>query len=214
MNKEERAEKIIEQLGNEYPDANGTNLNYETPVQLLVATILSGQSTDEIVNEITSDLFQDYKTAEDFVEMDRQELENLIYSSGYYRNKAKWIQECCKRLVEEFDSKIPRDIKKLTDLPGVGRKTANVVLSEGFGIQQGIAVDTHVMRLAGRLSISDSDRREKIEKDLMELIPSDEWYHFSNLLITHGRKVCGARNPNCVKCVISKICPSAFSFNP
>ncbi len=148
MDIQERVLKILGMLREEYPDFDGTMLKYKNPVQLLVATILSAQSTDEIVNGITADLFQKYETAEDFAEADREEFERLIYSLGYYRNKAKWIQECCTRLVEEFDSKVPRNIKDLTSLTGVGRKTANVVLSEAFGIQQGIAVDTHVMRLA------------------------------------------------------------------
>ncbi len=212
MENSERVSKILERLNNEYPDLNGTDLNYETPVQLLVATILSAQSTDKIVNRITSELFKKYKTAADFANIEAGELEDLVYSSGYYRNKSKWIHESCKILVEEFNSEIPKNIEKLTTLPGVGRKTANIVLSEAFGIRQGIAVDTHVMRLVKRLGFSNMKRREKIEKDLMELLPSDSWYEFSNLLIAHGREICKSVKPKCEECVISEYCPSAFSF--
>lgn len=213
MEKRERIIEIMEILNKKYSDVNGTVLNYENPIQLLVVTILSAQSTDEIVNRISSKLFQKCETAEDFVEIDREKLENLIYSSGYYRNKAKWIQECCKRLIQEYDSEVPQDIEELTNLPGVGRKTANVVLSEAFGINQGIAVDTHVMRLAKRLGFSEKEEREKIERDLMHLLPSKKWFEFSNLMIAHGRRFCEAKNPRCDGCGIVDLCSSSFSFD-
>jgi len=157
MNDEERVLKVLGQLEEEYPNANGTNLEYDSPVQLLVATILSAQSTDATVNKITTKLFKEFKEPEDFADADREKLEELIYSSGVFRNKAKWIQECCKKLVEDYNSEIPRDIDELTKLDGVGRKTANVVLSEAFGVYQGIAVDTHVMRLTKRLEFSNEN---------------------------------------------------------
>lgn len=213
MKKEKRVDKIFKRLREEYPEPNGTEINYENPVQLLVATILSAQSTDETTNEITSKLFREYKTVEDFANAEREELEELIYSSGFYRNKAKWIQESCQKLVEDFGGEVPRDIDELIELKGVGRKTANIVLSDAFGINQGIAVDTHVMRLSKRLSLSEEDYREKIESDLMDLIPQEDWYNFSTLLIKHGRRICESRNPDCEGCIISDLCPSAFSFD-
>ena len=213
MKEEKRIWKVMNRLRKEYPDADGTSLNYENPVQLLVATILSAQSTDETVNKITENLFDRYQEAEDFAKADREELEKSIYSSGFYRNKAKWIIECCRKLVEDYDSKIPEDIEELTQLKGVGRKTANVVLSEVFGVRQGVAVDTHVMRLTKRLGFTEEERREKIEQDIMELLPTSKWYEYTNLLIAHGRKVCEAKNPKCGACVVSDFCPSAFTFD-
>lgn len=212
MNDEERVLEVINQLKEEYPNANGTELKYSSPVQLLVATILSAQSTDTTINKITTKLFKRYKSPEDFATAGREEIEELIYSSGFFRNKAKWIQECCKKLIEDYDSEVPQDIDELTKLKGVGRKTANVVLSEAFGIYQGIAVDTHVMRLTKRLEFSNENVREKIERDLMDLVPKDLWYKYTNLLIAHGRRICEARNPKCSECIISELCPSAFKF--
>lgn len=213
MKNEEKAVEILERLEEEYPEATGTELGYENPLQLLVATILSAQSTDVTVNKITPELFKKYETAEDFAEADREEIENLIYSSGYFRNKTQWIQKCCKKLVNDYDSKVPRDIEELTKLPGVGRKTANVVLSDAFEINQGIAIDTHVMRLTKRLELSSKKSRESIERDLMDLLPADRWHDYTNLLIAHGRQVCDAKKPKCGKCVVSDLCPSAFSFD-
>ncbi len=213
METRKRLSKILRVLEKKYPNAKGTNLDYENPVQLLVATILSAQSTDETVNEITSELFQKYKTAKDFADAEREGLEDLIYSSGFFRNKAEWIQESCRKLVEEYGGDVPQDIEELTKLKGVGRKTANIVLSDAYGIVQGIAVDTHVMRLTKRLEFSDKENRENIEEDLMRLVPQEDWYRYANLLITHGRQICEARNPKCDVCTISDFCPSAFSFN-
>lgn len=213
MKNEEKAVEILDRFKEEYPEATGTELGYENPLQLLVATILSAQSTDVTVNKITPELFKKYETAEDFAEADREEIEDLIYSSGYFRNKAKWIQKCCKKLVNDYDSEVPRDIEELTKLPGVGRKTANVVLSDAFGMNQGIAVDTHVMRLTKRLELSSKKSRESIERDLMDLLPTDRWHDYTNLLIAHGRQVCDAKKPKCGKCVVSDLCPSAFSFD-
>ncbi len=208
-----RLEKILNLLRKEYPEADGTDLSYENPVQLLVATILSAQSTDETVNKITPELFKKYKTAKDFANANREDLEKLIYSSGFYRNKAKWIQKSCKMIVDKYNSKIPEDIDELTKLKGVGRKTANVVLSEVFNMKQGIAVDTHVMRLSKRLKFTEKEERNKIERELMNLVPRESWYEYTNLLIAHGRSICEARNPKCRKCIISEYCPSAFEFD-
>lgn len=213
MDDDERILEILKKLREEYPEAQGTALSYDNPIQLLIATILSAQSTDEIVNRITPDLFERYKAVEDFAEADRQELEKIIFSSGYFRNKAKWIQKASKKLLTDYNSEIPRDIEKLTKLPGVSRKTANVVLSEAFGITQGVVVDTHVQRLSRRLGFSTEDDPQKIEKDLMDLLPKSRWGEFSTLLIRHGRKVCDALNPRCEDCIISSLCPSAFTFD-
>ena len=202
-------EKVLELLKGKYSESNGTNLHYENPVQLLIATILSAQTTDQRVNEIVSELFQKYKTAEDFVQIDREKLENLIYSSGYYRNKAKWIKESCKILVDEHSSEMPENIEELTELPGVGRKTANIVLSEYFGKNQGIPVDTHVKRLSQRIGLTDHKNRDKIEKDLMDKLEKDRWYELSNLLIKHGREICQSQSPKCEECEISPLC---FSY--
>lgn len=213
MDDEERVLEVLKKLREEYPETHGTALSYDNPIQLLIATILSAQSTDETVNKITPKLFKRYKTVEDFAEADRQELEKIIFSSGYFRNKAKWIQKASKKLVTDYDSEVPKDIEKLTDLPGVGRKTANVVLSKAFGITQGVVVDTHVQRLSRRLGFSSAKNPQKIEKDLMELLPKNLWDEFSTLLIRHGRKVCDALNPRCKYCIISSLCPSAFTFD-
>lgn len=199
--------KIMEILVDEYSDIEGTSLQYENPVQLLIATILSAQTTDQRVNEIVSELFQKYKTAEDFVQIDKDKLENLIYSSGYYRNKAKWIKESCRILVEEYSS-FPNEIEELTELPGVGRKTANIVLSEYFGKNQGIPVDTHVKRLSRRIGLTNHENRDKVERDLMDSVRVERWYEFSNLLIKHGREICHSQNPECEDCVINHLCSS------
>jgi len=207
-----QAKKVLEMLEEEYPNENGTDLYYESPVQLLVATILSAQTTDERVNEIVTDIFQNYRTAEDFASIDKEKLEDLIYSSGYYRNKAKWIKNSCKILVDEYSSKVPEDIDELTELPGVGRKTANIVLSEYFGKNQGLPVDTHVKRLSQRIGLTNHKDREKIEKELMDKFEKDEWYELSTLLIRHGRDICNSKSPRCEKCVINQLC-SSYPFD-
>lgn len=213
MDEEKRSRKILNRLREEYPEVWDSSLNYDSPLQLLVATILSAQSTDVKINEITSELFERFSSAEDFAEADREELESLIYSSGYYRNKAKWIQEACEKIVKDYDSEVPREIEELVKLKGVGRKTANIVLSDAFGINQGVPVDTHVKRLTERLGFSKEENRDKIERKLMDLIPRDRWYEYSTLLVTHGRKICTARKPECIECVINDLCPTAFSLS-
>ncbi len=206
-----RALKVIELLEKEHPDAK-IALRYSNPLELLVATILSAQATDEQINKITPKLFQKYKTAEEFANADLLELEQEIRSSGFYRNKARNIKNCCKMLVEKYNSKVPRTMDELLELPGVARKTANIVLSNAFGVVAGVAVDTHVRRLAQRLGLTETDDPAKIEVDLMQLVPKDKWARITDLLIFHGRRICIARKPKCDVCVLNKICPSAFTF--
>lgn len=208
----ERAERIIELLEEEYPDVRGTALHWETPLDLLIATILSAQSTDEQINKITERLFKKYRTASDYAETPRGELEQDIRSSGFYKRKAEFIQQVCRGLVEGYGGEVPASIGELTKLKGVARKTANVVLGNAFGVVEGIAVDTHVWRLAHRLGLSEKRNREKIERDLMEAFPREKWLAVNYLLIEHGRRVCDAKRPDCEGCVLSDLCPSAFTF--
>src|SRR3990172_2656242 len=207
----ERASKVIDLLEKEHRDAK-IALHYSNPLQLLVATILSAQATDEQINAITPKLFKKYKVAEDFANADLKELEQYIKSSGFYHNKAKNIKNCCKSLVEKFHSKVPKTMNELIELPGVGRKTANIVLANAFGVVEGVAVDTHVGRLAQRLGLSENGDPKKIEADLMKIVPKDKWMRITDLLIFHGRRVCTAKKPNCAGCVLNKICPCAFAF--
>lgn len=206
-----RAAKIMELLEKEYSDAK-IALHYSNPLELLVATILSAQATDEQINIITKRLFEKYKTAEDYANADLKELELEIRSSGFYHNKAKNIKDCCKMLVEKYHSQVPKTMPELLELPGVARKTANIVLSNAFGVIEGIAVDTHVRRLSQRLGLSERVDPNKIEADLMKLVPREKWMRMTDLLIFHGRKVCTAKKPNCAGCVLNKICPCAFAF--
>jgi endonuclease-3 len=208
----EKAERLIELLVKEYPEARGTSLHWETPLDLLVATILSAQSTDEQINKITKVLFRKYRTAADYANASREELEEDIRSSGFYKRKAEFIQNAARGLVEGFGGEVPRSIEELTSLKGVARKTANIVLGNAYGVVEGIAVDTHVWRLAHRLGLTDKKVREKIEKDLMEFFPREKWLAVNYLLIEHGRKVCDAKKPDCDNCVLSELCPSAFTF--
>lgn len=208
----ERAEKIIELLEEEYTDVGGTSLNWDTPLDLLIATILSAQSTDEQINKITKTLFRKYKTAEDYADTPREELEEDIKSSGFYKRKAVFIRNVTKDIVDKYEGKVPATMEELTSLKGVARKTANIVLGNAFGVVEGIAVDTHVWRLAHRLGLSDKNYRDKIEKDLMEAFPKEKWLAVNYLLIEHGRRVCDAKKPDCENCVLSGLCPSAFTF--
>lgn len=208
----ERVLKIIELLEKEHADAK-IALNYANPLELLVATMLSAQCTDERVNMVTKALFKKYKRAEDYAQADLKELEQDIKSTGFYRNKARNLKKCCQMLVEKHDSQVPKTMAELLELPGVARKTANIVLSNAFGVVEGIAVDTHVRRLAQRLGLSDTDDPDKIERDLMSIVPRDKWARITDLLIFHGRRVCAAKKPDCPKCVLNKICPSAFTFS-
>lgn len=207
----ERALKVIALLRKEYPNAR-IALNHSNPLELLVATMLSAQCTDERVNRVTETLFKKYRTAKDYANADLEELEEDIKPTGFYHAKARNIKNSCAMLVDKFNSKVPEKISDLLLLPGVARKTANIVLSNAYGIVEGIAVDTHVRRLSQRLGLTENDDPEKIEQDLMRLIPREEWFPFTYLLIDHGRRICVARKPLCPKCVLNKICPCAFKF--
>lgn len=205
--KRKRARKILSLLKKEYPDA-GCELERSTPLDLLVATILSAQCTDVRVNIVTKPLFKKCRTPEDYVKMPQEKLEEAIHSTGFYRNKAKNIRGACRMLVEEFGSEVPRTMEEILRLPGVARKTANVVLPHAYGVTEGIAVDTHVKRLAQRLDLSKNTNPEKIETDLCALVPKNDWALFSDALIFHGRRVCSARKPDHDGCVVKNLCPS------
>jgi endonuclease-3 len=209
---EARALKVIELLEREHSDAK-IALHYTKPLELLVATILSAQCTDERVNMVTKTLYKKYTKAEDYANADLKELEQDIKSTGFYRNKAKNIKKTSQLLVEKYHSKVPETMEELLELPGVARKTANIVLTNAFGVVEGVAVDTHVRRLAQRLELSGNDDPDKIEKDLMRIVPKDKWMRITDLLIFHGRRVCTAKRPKCTACVLNKICPSAFTFD-
>ena len=203
--------KIIEMLQEEYPKTK-TSLHYSSPLEILVATILSAQCTDKRVNIVTQSLFKKYKTAEDYANADLAELEQDIRSTGFYRNKAKNIKNAGKMLVEKFDSNVPQTMEEILELPGVARKTANIVLSNAYGVIVGVAIDTHVRRLSKRLGLTENTNPDKIEKDLMQIVPKSHWKSITNLLIYHGRAVCNARKPKCDICILNKICPSAFKI--
>ena len=206
-----RVLRVVELLEKEHPDAK-IALHYTNPLELLVATILSAQCTDERVKMVTKKLFKKYSKAEDYANADLKALEQDIRSTGFYRNKAKNIKKCCQLLVEKYNSQVPRKMEELLELPGVARKTANIVLSNAYGIIEGVAVDTHVRRLAQRLGLTESDDPAKIEADLMNIVPRDKWMRLTDLLIFHGRRICVARKPKCDACVLNKICPSALTF--
>lgn len=205
-------QKIIALLEKEHPDAK-IALEYANPLELLIATILSAQCTDKRVNIVTKTLFKKYRKPEDYVNVNQKELEQDIKSTGFYRNKAKNIKKCCQMLVEKFHSQVPKTMEEMLELPGVARKTANIVLQNAYGIVEGIAVDTHVRRVAQRLRLTTNKDPNKIEKDLMEIVPKKSWMRITDLLIFHGRRICTAKKPNCGGCVLNKICPSAFTFD-
>jgi len=202
------AGQVIKRLKKAYPNA-AVALNHRTPLELLVATILSAQSTDRQINLITAELFRKYPTVADYARANLEEFEQDIRSSGFYRNKAKNIIASAQKIEENFGGKVPRTMNELVTLPGVARKTANIVLYHAYGVVSGIAVDTHVKRLAGLLGLSDEKDPNKIERDLMELIPRRDWGKVNTLLVTHGRRVCIARRPRCGECVLAVGCPSA-----
>jgi endonuclease-3 len=204
--KKKRAMKIIAALQRTYPNAH-CELNFSNPLQLLVATILSAQCTDRRVNLVTAELFKKYRSAKDFADADISELENDVRSTGFYKNKAKNIKACCAALVENFGGEVPRTMDELHALAGVGRKTANVVLGNAFGINVGVVVDTHVTRLCNRLGLTKQMDAVKLEQELMRLVPQKDWTLFSHWLIWHGRRRCDARKPDCADCEIRKLCP-------
>lgn len=204
----QRGLEILVRLKRAYPDATCT-LSYNTPVQLLVATILSAQCTDERVNKVTPALFDRFPDAEAIANADIEELEKLIRSTGFYRNKAKNIKAACASLVRHYEGKVPQRMEELVELPGVARKTANVVLAHAFGVNMGVTVDTHVKRLSQRLGLTEHSDPVRIERDLMKLIPQQDWENWSIRLIYHGRAVCKARKPECDRCFLADFCPSA-----
>jgi endonuclease-3 len=203
--------EVISRLKREYPDAT-TELNWESPLELLVATMLSAQTTDVRVNMVTQELFEKYRTAEDYAAADIAQLEEDIRPTGFYRNKARSLQGMARALLERYGGEVPRTMADLVSLPGVGRKTANVVLGNAFGVDEGVVVDTHVRRVSGRLGLTREKDPEKIEQDLLRLVPERERALFSHLLIFHGRRVCKARKPDCPGCVLNDICPSAQNY--
>jgi len=209
MNLKDRTAALLEAFRRVYPNAH-CELVFANPLQLLVATVLSAQCTDKRVNLVTETLFQKYRTAADFAQVGQEELEEAIRSTGFFRNKAKAIRALAAALLARHGGQVPADMAALTALPGVGRKTANVVLGNAFGLNEGVVVDTHVARLAGRLGLTKETAPEKIEAALMPLVPRDEWTNFSHWLIWHGRRRCTARNPDCAGCEVQPLCPSAF----
>jgi endonuclease III len=209
----ERIPEIVSILRREFPDSR-TALEFRNPFQILVATVLAAQSTDEQVNKVTPALFARYPAAAALAAADRSELETAIHSTGFFRNKARSLLGAAKRIVEVYGGKVPDTMEDLVTLPGVARKTANIVLAAGFGKAEGIAVDTHVRRLAGRLGLSGETDPVKIERDLMAIVPRQEWLDFNFLLVDHGRKTCRARKPDCPSCPVRRLCPSAALSHP
>lgn len=208
----QRSIKIISLLEKEFSGAK-IALDYSNPLELLVSTILSAQTTDARVNIVTKLLFKKYRKAEDYANSNLAELEQEIRSSGFYRNKAKNISNAGKMLVEKFNSEVPKTMQEMLELPGVARKTANIVLQNAYGVVEGIAVDTHVRRVSGRLGLTTKKDPGKIEEDLMRIVPRDKWMRITDLLIFLGREICMARKPKCEICLLNKICPSAFAFD-
>jgi len=204
--KYERTQKILSVLKQTYPTAH-CELNFSNPLQLLIATILSAQCTDKRVNIVTAALFKKYQTAKDFAEAPLADIEEAVKTTGFFRNKAKNIKACCVALVEKFNGEVPRTMDELHALAGVGRKTANVVLGNAFGINVGVVVDTHVTRLCNRLGIAKGTDAVKLEQDLIKLVPQNDWTIFSHWLIWHGRRRCDARKPDCANCEIKNFCP-------
>ena len=207
--RKERTEQIVKLLKRAHPDAKCA-LNHSNAFELLIATILSAQCTDERVNKVTADLFRKYRKPEDYLKVRDTELQQDIRTTGFFRNKTKSIQGACRVLLEEFGGEVPRTMEELLRVPGAARKTANVVLGVAYGIAEGIVVDTHVSRLAQRLKLTRQRDPGKIEKDLMELVPRKDWIIFAHLLIFHGRRVCKARRPLCEECAVERLCPSSM----
>jgi len=208
----EQAVAVIDRLEAEYPDST-ISLNFDTRLQLLVSVVLSAQCTDERVNEVTEALYQKYETAEEFAAADEEELAEDIYGITFHNNKAGYLKSIGEDIVEEHDGEVPDTMDKLTDLSGVGRKTANVVLQHAHDVVEGIVVDTHVQRISRRLGLTEEERPEKIEQDLLGVVPEAHWQQFTHLFIDHGRAVCTARNPDCSECVLADICPSEKADN-
>ncbi|ADE04467.1 MULTISPECIES: endonuclease III [Haloferax] len=206
--REAQAEEVLDRLYEEYPDTT-ISLSYSNRLELLIAVMLSAQCTDERVNKVTAELFEKYDDAADYAAADQEELADDISSITYYNNKAKYIRSACADIIEKHDGEVPDTMSALTDLAGVGRKTANVVLQHGHDIVEGIVVDTHVQRLSRRLGLTEEEYPERIEEDLMPVVPERDWQQFTHLFISHGRAVCDARNPDCDACVLEDLCPSS-----
>lgn len=204
----EKSDEVLARLKDEYPEAD-TTLDYETTYELLVATVLSAQCTDERVNSVTPELFEEFPTPEAMAEASRDRVKEIIRQTGYYNSKAGYLVDGAQTLVEEFDGEVPRNVDDLTRVEGVGRKTANVVVSNAFGTHEGVAVDTHVQRLSQRLGLVETEKRDEIEEVLREEVPQEDWGLVSHLLIAHGRGVCTARSPDCGACVLEDLCPSS-----
>ncbi len=211
MTARQRVAKLIEIWPRVYPDAH-TELNFKNPLELLIATILSAQCTDKRVNMVTPALFKKYRTARNYANASQTEIEKAIRSTGFYRNKAKSIRAATSTIADKFGGKVPSTMDELRELPGVGRKTANVVLGNAFGKNEGIVVDTHVTRLSQRLGLTKHTDAEKIERDLMKLVPREHWTNWSHWLIWHGRRRCYARKPDCANCEVFRLCPSGKVF--
>jgi endonuclease-3 len=205
----QRVRDVIRRLKRAYPDAK-TSLNHTNAFELLVATILSAQSTDDRVNIVTADLFRKYRKPDDYLKVPARELEQDIHSTGFFRMKTKSLQGTAKLLLEKFGGEVPHTMDELLELPGVARKTANVVLGNAFGIKAGVVVDTHVTRLSHRLGFTQQKTAEKIEQDLIEIVPKKDWVLFPHLMIYHGRRICKARSPLCEECAVEKQCPSSY----
>ncbi|WP_440991161.1 endonuclease III [Haloarchaeobius baliensis] len=208
-----QAEEVVERLEEEYPDST-ISLRFSNRLELLVAVVLSAQCTDERVNEVTEELFEKYQSAADYAAATEEELAEDIYGITFHNNKGGYLKGIGEILVEEHDAEVPDSMSALTDLPGVGRKTANVVLQHGHDIVEGIVVDTHVQRLSRRLGLTEAERPETIEPALQEIVPEEKWQEFTHLLIDHGRAVCGARSADCDACVLADICPSEQGDSP
>ncbi|KTG09802.1 endonuclease III [Haloprofundus marisrubri] len=206
--REEQALEVLDRLYEEYPDTT-ISLNFSNRLELLIAVMLSAQCTDERVNKVTSDLFETYRTPEEYANAPQEEMADAISSITYYNNKAKYIRSATADIVEKHDGDVPDTMSELTDLAGVGRKTANVVLQHGHDVVEGIVVDTHVQRISRRLGLTEEEYPERIEEDLMPVVPEEDWQQYTHLLISHGRAVCTARNPTCSECVLEDICPSS-----
>ncbi|MCJ7645924.1 endonuclease III [bacterium] len=208
---EKNIDKILTLLKKEYPNAK-IALNFSNPLEILVATVLSAQCTDKRVNMVTKSLFKKYRKVQDYAKADLKSFEQEIRSTGFYHNKAKNIISAAQKMVKNFDAKVPDSMDKLMELPGVARKTANIVLLNGFGKVEGIPVDTHVRRVSQRLGLSKNEDPDKIEQDLMKQLNREEWGKFSYLLIDHGRNICDAKKPKCLECILQKLCPSKKNF--
>lgn len=206
--REDQLAEVLDRLHEEYPDTT-ISLQFSNRLELLIAVILSAQCTDERVNKVTADLFEKYDDAADYAAVEQDKLAEDLNSVTYYNNKAEYIRTACQKIIDEHDGEVPDTMSELTDLPGVGRKTANVVLQHGHDILEGVVVDTHVQRLTRRLGITEQERPEAIEEELMEHAPESEWQQLTHLCISHGRAVCTARNPDCADCLLSDRCPSS-----